>query len=194
MPVFPVSQFQTLREQYLTVSGTLGESASRTANLNSPFTLANQTLTLTAVPLPAGVAVGHIAWTSGGTGVTGPVHWWYGLYDNNRNQLAVTADQTTTAFGSNTYMPLAIATTAAGSASSFVTTYTGLYYAGIMVDASSSPCNVLAYAHNNTAVMIQAPVLWGTSDTSQTTPPSFPHQATSLTTSTTDVPYAIVTT
>jgi hypothetical protein len=184
---------QTLREKYLAVSTTIGESAARTGNLNSPFASASGTLYLTAVALPAGAVVGHIAFTSGGTGATSPTHWWFGLYDSSYNQLAVTADQTSGAFAQNTYKTLAIATIASGASATFTTTYTGLYYAGFMMSTTGGTGNatIVAYAHNNTAVSSLSPVLAGTSDTGQTTPPSFSHTATTPT-AVTGIPYAIV--
>jgi hypothetical protein len=171
---------RTLRDQYTAVTGTIGETLTRSSQLNSAQTLTSQLLLMTAVALPAGAVVGHLAFCSASTAVNGPQHWWFGLYDNLLNQLAVTADQTSTAWAGNTYKSLAVATIASGASATFTTTYTGLYYIGIMVEASSATPTLVGTVQTNGSVISLTPVLAGTSDSSQTTPPAFPHQATSL--------------
>lgn len=134
------------------------------------------TLYLCAIGLPTAYSVGHISFTSSGAGAT-LTHWWFGLYDNNLNQLAVTADQLSAAWAASTEQKLAVATTAAGAATTFTTTYTGLYYLGIMVAASTRPSLMAAGMLSNVGGLVAAPILAGPSDSAQTTPPAFPHQA-----------------
>lgn len=144
---------------------------------------------LVAIALPVGFSVGRIAFTTGSPGATTPTHWWFGLYDQNRVQLATTADQTTTAWGAQTVKSLPIATTAAGPASTYVTTYTGLHYLGYLMTATSTPglaCSSLAQGVN-----AAAPILCGTSSTAQTTPPAFPFTPAAPGTGT-SMPYAYV--
>ena len=137
MPVNPGFGEQG-RDYYMRSSTILGETISRQGQINSAYSMVSGTLQMTAMYLPANVTVGHLA-TCSSAAITTPTHWWFGLYDSNRVQLAITADQTTTAWAANTYLPLAIATIALGASATFTTTYTGLYYFGIMVAASGSP-------------------------------------------------------
>jgi hypothetical protein len=168
------------RDYYLGLTGLLGETLPRSGQMNSPIQPTSGNLFLTALLLPAGAVIGHLATANSGTAASAPTHWWFGLYDNNLNQLAVTADQTSGAWAANTYKSLAVATIAAGASSTFTTTYTGLHYFGFMMTAGTV-VNVLGVIQNSTSLLGQTPVLSGVSDTSQTTPPAFPHAATALT-------------
>lgn len=128
----------------------------------------------TAIYLPTGFAVTKISFMTVTAGLSSPTHWWFALYDQNRAQLAVTADQLTATWGSFTRKTLNIATTAAGAASSFTTTYAGLHYVGLMATGSTSttlPC----FQMTNGALSGEAPIVASFGDTSQTSPPAFPH-------------------
>lgn len=160
---------------YLAPSGALYETDNRQNFNTSSSVLTSGTLLLQAIPLPAGLTIGHLVWRSVGA-TSSPTHYWFGLYDQNLVQLAVTADQTSSAWSAVTSKSLAIATVASGSASSFTTTYTGLHYLGIMVAATTTPSIPSKTVQVNTA----APLLCGGSDTGQTTPPAFPHTATAI--------------
>lgn len=137
-------------------------------------------LLLAAVQLPAGFVVGKIGFRTAQAGLSGPTHWWFGLYDSARVQLALTADKTTTAWAANTLTTLPIATTAAGAATTFTTTYTGLYYLGIMVTDSAMP-RLASSVAQGTPVIDMAPALCGISDIAQVTPPAFPRTVAALT-------------
>lgn len=162
-----------LPNRYLKPDGALVQTCPRTAGQASG-SLTSGTLVLTAIALPAGLTIGHIAYLSNGA-TSVPLNWWFGLFDNTRAALAFTANQTTTAWGANTLQSLAIATVAAGSASSFTTTYTGLHYLGIMVAATTPP--TISGSFVDSAAMTKAPVLCGNSNTGQTTVPAFPFTA-----------------
>ena len=168
------------RDSYLASSGTLGETIPRAGQMNSPLSPTTQILTMTAMLLPAGVTIGHLATGNSTTAANTPTNWWFGLYDNNLNQLAVTADQTSAAWAGSTWKSLAVATIASGASSTFTTTYTGLYYFGFMMKATAV-VNILGVLQNATTLIGQAPILAGTSDAAQTGPPAFPHTATALT-------------
>ncbi|HEX3786092.1 MAG TPA: glycosyl hydrolase family 28-related protein [Pseudonocardiaceae bacterium] len=172
-----------LREYYSKPTGAIAESISRMTNLSATLAPTSGNLYLQAIVLPASAVVGHLAFATGGTAAGTPTHWWYGLLDSNRNLLAVTADQTTTAFAANTLSSLPIATIASGSATSFTTTYTGLYYVGLMMTATTMP-NFIGTNHvsGDNAVIAASPALQGTSTTAMTTPPAFPFQGAALTT------------
>lgn len=155
------------------------ETISRVGGGGGGVAQATGVLNLYAIWLPKGFSVGHFTINSSGTPAGTPTNWWMALYDNNRVQLAITADQTTTAFGTYTTKTLAVATTAAGAASSFVTTYSGLHYVGFMMKAATLPTITSGYNVVSSTVG-GAPLLMGTSDTGQTTPPAFPHTATTI--------------
>ena len=169
----------------------LGESLPRwaLAAVNQTITTSGD-LVLQAIYLPKGVTVTKLGWQTGSTAASTPTHCWMGLYDNALNQLATTADTTTTAIAGNSLHQYAIAVTAAGAQASFVTTYSGLYYLGIMITASTVPT---CFSNTNLAAIAPlfqvVPILNGLSDTGQTTPPAFPHQAQALSTALTFVPY-----
>lgn len=133
------------------------------------------TLYLLLIALPAGYPVGHIGFFTQNA-LASPTNCWFGLYDLNCVQLALTADQGSAAWAGLTLKSLAIATTAAGAASSFVTTYSGLYYLGIMIKASTPGSLVGGYFNTNPASKAP-PIVNGFSDTVQTTPPAFAHTA-----------------
>lgn len=164
-------------------AGWTSESYPRQLQLTSSGgqAMVSGTLQMQAVYLEAGTVVGHIDFNNLITTAVTPTNWWAGLYDNALNQLAVTADQTTGAIAANTPFSLAIATTAAGSATSFICPYSGLYYIGIMIVAGTMPTLESRATSANSLAKSQAPILAGTSDTAQTAPPAFPHAATALT-------------
>lgn len=147
--------------------------------VNSGQTQTSGLLVLTAIWLTTGTVVSKIAFASN-SAASVPSHWWFGLYDQSLAQLALTADQTTTAWPTNTLKTLNIATVASGAASSFTTTYTGLHYVGFMMTASVA-VGLFAQASPGAPLLGFAPILCGGSDSAQTTPPAFPHTATTLT-------------
>jgi hypothetical protein len=135
-------------------------------------------LYLTALWLPAGLVVSSLNFLTGSTGCAAPTNWWHGLYDNNRNQLAVSADQLTAVITASVIASLAVAQVAAGAAASFTATYSGIHYLGKMVKAASMPT---AFTGVSSLTLGQLPpILTGASDVTQTAPPAFPHTATGL--------------
>lgn len=111
-------------------------SRLRAGTANTPT---SGSLYLVPLWLPKGWTVSNLAFVSGGTAMATPTNWWFTLHDNTKKALARTADQTTTAWAANTVKSVAIAQTTAGSATSYVTTYTGLHYIGVMIKASTVP-------------------------------------------------------
>lgn len=163
-------------------AGWLCESFPRIVQLTASGsqTLVSGTLELAAVYLPQGVVVSDLMFNNMTTAAVTPTHQWMGLYDSNLNQLATTADQGTGAIGSSANFVLPVATTAAGASSTFTTTYSGLYYIGLLVVAATMP-TVEGRTAGTGFSRTMAPILCGASDTSQTTPPAFPHVATTPT-------------
>jgi hypothetical protein len=166
-----------LNARYLKPAAALFETLPRntTSWTNSGFAASGR-IQLASIALPADLVIGHLA-VQFGTGATSPTHWWFGLFDDAFAALAFTADQTTTAINTDQLSSLAIATTAGGSVSSFTTTYTGLYYFGVM-QAASTPANSWVPSSPSLDVASLSPVVNGRSSTGQTTVPSFPFTAT----------------
>ncbi len=152
---------------------------------------ASGTLYLTACYIPKGFSVAQISFVCGGTAAGVPTHWWYGLYNSSRVQLAVTANQTSAAYSTFSVHTLAIATTAAGASSTFLTTYSGLYYIGWMMAATTVASNL--GGNSQSSIVGIAPISAGTSSTGQTTPPAFPFTAAVITGDGGTIPYAYVT-
>lgn len=163
---------------YAPPSGLVVETIPRQIARDSVNVLVSGWLALAAVYLPSGLSISKIAYYSTTT-VGTPTHCWFGLYDQNRVQLAVTADQGSTAWALGTLRTLNIATTAAGSASSFTTTYSGLHYIGLSVSATSLP-SLLCEALQDVRISKLTPILSGLTEIAAT-PPAFPHTATSMT-------------
>lgn len=134
---------------------------------------------MTAVFLPKNTIVNNLNMVTGTTAAITPTHQWMGLYDNTRKLLAISADGLTAAMAGSTALVYPIANTAAGAATSFVTTYTGLYYIGVVVVAGTQPTwsGVTGTVANNT----QPPIVAGTSDTGLTVPETFPTTAAVIT-------------
>lgn len=167
----------------LAPSGAIMETFPRQAS-NTPAAVAKTsgTLYLSAIGLPVRTTLGHITYPSAlSGGATSPTNWWFALYDNSFNLLAITADQTTTAWSGNTSVTLAIATIASGASSTFTTTYTGLHYVGIMMAAATPVMTVRGSGNVQNGIHQIAPYLGGPSDTGLTAPSTFPHTATSIT-------------
>lgn len=148
--------------------------------LSTASTIASAQLQLSAIYLAVGTVVNNINVPWGSTGSTTASHWWFGLYSSAYVQLAVTADQLTATITADTLSSLAIANVASGAATTFTTTYSGLYYLGFVVVATIVP-TLNGKAAGGTTVEGLAPVLYGASDTGAGAPPAFPHTATAPT-------------
>jgi hypothetical protein len=170
---------QRLQDYYTKPTGALFETSSRSGAVMASSAPVSGVLYLTAIVLPAGLTIGHLAASSDSVAASTPTHYWFALYDSALNQLAATADQTTTAWGTFTLKSLAIATTAQGAQSTFTTTYTGVHYFGIMETATTS-ASIAGFKPTNTGGIALAPVYAGSSDSAQTTVPAFPHVAAAL--------------
>jgi hypothetical protein len=158
-PLAPsVAQFQTVERQ----------------DCGSDLTvLASGTLALQAIWLPAGTPISTITFVSGATAAGTPLNQWFALYDSSLAKLAVTADETTTAWAASTAKTLTV------SSGPFTTTYTGLHYLGIMVKATTVPS--VAAAATLASLNGLSPKLAGSSSTGLTTPASAPSTAAAIT-------------
>lgn len=158
------------------------ETVERQAVADDLAALASGTLFLVATDLPAGLLVNSITFVAGATGVGTPLNQWFALYDSGLNKLAVTADDTTTAWSANAAKTLAIS-------GGYRTQLAGLTYLGCMVKATTVP-SLLGVAAKS-AVAGLTPKLDGGSTTGLTTPATAPSPAAAITVGA-GVPYAYV--
>jgi hypothetical protein len=128
------------------------------------------TLYLVPIWLPKGQVISNLAFVSGGTAAVTPTNYWFTLHNSAKVAVARTADQLTAAWAANTIKSLAIAQTTAGAASSYTTTYSGLYYLGVMIKASTV-CSLISEGAVPDVLASVAPGFGGT-DTALTTPPT----------------------
>lgn len=159
---------------YVPPTGILYETMPRQGCPVTTSVLTSGQVYYTAINLPSGLAVTKISFAIVGSGLSSQTHWWFALYDQNRAQLAVTADQLTATWDSFTRKTLNIAKTAAGTASSFTTTYAGTHYIGVMatgVAGVTLPCFQMAGG----MLSGEAPIIASFGDSAQTSPPAFPH-------------------
>lgn len=128
--------------------------------------LSTQRVSLTPITLPIGAVISNITFFSGGTALSSGNHQYFGLYDSTRTRLAVTADDTSTAWAARTKKTLALT-------SPYTVTATGLYYVAILVDATTVP--TIVGDQHPTNELQQAANLGphnGTSSTGQTSLPT----------------------
>jgi hypothetical protein len=168
-------------------TGTLRANMPRRSIAGNLSALTTQVMLSTALYLEAGDVVTNLTFVSGGTGAGTPTNWWFALYSNAATPalLAQTADQTSTAWGTNTAMTVALQTVQR------ITT-TGIYYAAIMVKATTPPTLAGAAALENAvaggALVTGQTVLAQTSGSALTaTAPA----TIATTTTVTTVPYVI---
>lgn len=108
--------------------------------------LTTQVMLSTAIYLEAGDVVTNLTFVSGGTAAGTPTNWWFALYDTSSTPalLAQTADQTSTAWAANTAMTVALQTVQR-------ITVSGIYYAAVMVKATTVPTLAGAASLENAA-------------------------------------------
>lgn len=128
--------------------------------------LTSGTLYVRAIQIPAGVTVSNLTFMVGGTAEAGGSHGWYALLDSSMTVRAVTADQTAAAKWGATFTTYTLPV-----ASAYETTYSGLYYVGVCVVASTMPAFV-AGPGGLSPLTTLAPDLMGSSSTGLSTPPS----------------------
>jgi hypothetical protein len=124
--------------------------------------LSSGRLSLEAIAIRSGELLTSISFWSATTAAGTPTNQLFGLYDNNLNLLRSSNNDTTTAWAANTRKTLNLTST-------FTTTYTGLYYLGIMVTATTVPTVKGYTARTGGQLVAAAPSLGGTSTTGLTT-------------------------
>jgi hypothetical protein len=149
------------RQLALAPTGALAETFPRSGATiaNTATVLTTARLHCVAIYLPAGTTVTTASFLSGATAADTPLNQWFALYDSSRVLLGQTADDTTTAWGTQTLKTLTFA-------APITTTYSGLHYLGIMVKATTVPA-----LYNTSALATPlgvAPILNGYADTGLT--------------------------
>lgn len=142
-----------------TVSGAIAETIPAGAGFGATTGGASGVVHLHGIYLPKGVTITTISFVSGATAAGTPTNQWFALCDSGRNVLRVTANDTTTAWGSSTVKSLNLTST-------FTTTYSGLHYLACCVTATTVPSFRGVNAGTFTGVAVQS----FTSTTGQTTP------------------------
>lgn len=112
--------------------------------------------------LPAGAIITNISLCSGSTAAGTPTHWCFALYSLAGALLGSTADQTSTAWGSNAMKTLALT-------AQYVVPASGLYYIAFMMVATT--CNNVkgGTARTDGTLSQQAPIVSGVSATGYST-------------------------
>jgi hypothetical protein len=148
-------------------------------------TLTTADLYLFGVHLGAGESVGHVGFVTTTTAGATMTHWWACLVDQNYTVQAVSADQTSGAIAASTWFSLAMGT-------AYTTTYSGIYYLGLMIAASTIPTLCGTSGGPLIAMMTgtghPVSLIGGQSSTSQTTAPALGTVVTTPT-ATIGVPY-----
>jgi hypothetical protein len=121
---------------------TFESNLDRTQVTGNLAALTTQVMTSVALPLQAGDVVTSLTFVSATTAANTPTNWWFALYSPAGALLAQTADQTNAAWAANTAKTVALATP------QLITT-AGVYYAAIMVKASTVPTLAGATALHN---------------------------------------------
>jgi hypothetical protein len=162
-------------QDFYGLSGYIAESMPRSIcpEANNAVPTASGTLFLQAIYLQAGQTVSNISFHSATTAVGTPAHWLFGLYSYARALLATSTDQTSTAWAATTLKTLAMTTP-------YLVPSSGIYYAAIMVSASTVCTLKGGPAITGGQLCANAPILHGaTSDTGLTT--ALPSNAGSIT-------------
>lgn len=146
---------------------TIPRAAARLEDVNFQFSPGGD-LDMFAIGISAGTPVGHITFLSGDTAGAALTHQWFGLFDKNRNLLAVTSDDLATAWAAKTPKTLAIASTVRGTYVTYVVPTTDLYYLGIVVSGTTVPS--LRANTTKDAGRVIAPLLAGSSNTGLSAP------------------------
>lgn len=133
--------YPTTSSDYL-FAGSLPADTSKAARFNMPITdasadtavLTTQVMTAVALPLSAGDVVSKLCFKSGATPAGTPTNWWFALYDVSAVPVLIgqTADQLTAAWAADTAKDLSLVTP-------FTAPAAGLYYATVMVKATTPP-------------------------------------------------------
>lgn len=157
----------------LGISGTLSESIPREICPEVNTTAAaSGALNMQLIYLTAGQLISSITLASATTAAGTPTNYFFALYDGNRNLLAQSANQTTSAWPANTVKTLAMT-------SPFRVQTSGVYYIGYFMTATTVPTIKGGTARTGGQLANTAPIIYGTSTTGLTT--ALPNPAAAIT-------------
>jgi hypothetical protein len=165
-----LSQFTTLQRynaQRFMPTGAQAQTMSRADGALAVFPLSSGRQSFQLAWLPAGT-YNSITFISSGNAAVSPTNQWFSIYNaTTLAKVAVTNDDTTTAWAAQTAKTLTI--------SGGVTITEGLYYIGVMV-AAGTPPSLYGYPAGNAVVHGIAPIMAGpdTVNTGLTTPATAP--------------------
>jgi len=112
----------------------------RSSALSDLPVLTTQVMLSVAVPCMAGDSVSKIMMRSGATAAGTPTNWWFALYDPSGAFVAQTADQLTAAWAASATKDLSlVANPTSTVATTFTLSSTGVYFAAVMVKATTPP-------------------------------------------------------
>jgi hypothetical protein len=111
------------------VPGALAETIPAWA-ASTAVTPTSGDLYIWAVHLGADESIGHVGFVTTTTAGATLNHWWTLVADDTLTVQACSADQTSGAIAASTWFSLAMST-------AYVTTYSGLYYLGVMISDNS---------------------------------------------------------
>lgn len=142
------------------------ETFPRTYSSGSQQLAASGTLYVMGITLPQYLTVSAITMATKATAAAGLTHGWYVLLDGGLVVRGVTADQTSSTWtAAQTAYPLSLGTP-------YVTTYTGLYYVGLCVTATTQPAMCTTGGLSQALAAI-SPILCGSVSTGYSaTPPA----------------------
>lgn len=165
-------------------TGALGGTSRLDGHMSDQALLSSGRLNLVGLYLTAGASISNITFMSGGTPAGTPTNQWFAIYSSALGKLAVTADDTTTAWAASATKTLAVAS------GPYVVPSSGFYYLGICVVAATPPS--LAGPTTRASAMALTPKKAGTSTTGLTDPASAPSTAAAITANQTGFPFAYV--
>jgi hypothetical protein len=162
------------------------QSTARNSSLSSNSILSSGRESVVLVWLNAGQVVTSITFMSGTQALVAGTNQWFSLRTSARVLLKTTADDTNTAWTSNTLKTLTL------SGGTYTVLTSGFYYVGIMVAAGTPPSLISSNSANGSAVGI-VPILTGNdaTNTGLTTPATAPATSAAYTISG-NLPYAYV--
>ena len=161
------------RDQAFKPTAATYEAFSRD-HVNGIRTVASGYLHMVGIWLPAGATVSNISFVSATTAMVAGTNQWFALFDGSRVKRAISADDTSTAWGANALKTLAMTTP-------YVIPTDGLYYIGYCVAAATPPTFECATDGGGVlAARSLAPILYGRADSGLTNPASCPSTAATL--------------
>ena len=160
--VKPNSNTPYLNNRFV-LSGALFETFDRNlCNEVNSSVLSSGRLSLQAIYIPKDTLVSSISFWSATTALATATNQLFGLYNSSFNLLRQSVNDGATAWAANSRKTLALSST-------FTTTYSGIYYLGIMVAATTVPTLKGNTAKTGGQLGAGAPSMGGTSTTGLTT-------------------------